>query len=182
MQEQGERDAVREVAFLWYLFLEVNARFGTERRSLFLNLAFLSSTLGHWFRDGERARSQESLALRLSAAMSELSAWQQAIAMLRERYFCGVTPLLAEAEGALDWAHEMGEDLVVRFNDHLELVELTSKGRPSVSGPITQDAVENATRPAALALARELVDLARAKEHHALGRHREAVTYIERHF
>jgi hypothetical protein len=52
--ERGERYTVRDVATLWYLFVEVNARFLVEKRALWLQLAYLASTHGRWISDIER--------------------------------------------------------------------------------------------------------------------------------
>ena len=52
--ERGSRDAVRDVATLWYLFVEVNARFLAEKRALWLQLAYLASSYARWISDIER--------------------------------------------------------------------------------------------------------------------------------
>ena len=49
--ERGSRDAVRDVATLWYLFVEVNARFLAEKRALWLQLAYLASSYARWISD-----------------------------------------------------------------------------------------------------------------------------------
>ena len=91
--ERGSRDAVRDVATLWYLFVEVNARFLAEKRALWLQLAYLASSYARWISDINRGA--EALAERLTAALVETYGWTEALDQLMERYFreeCSGTP------------------------------------------------------------------------------------------
>src|SRR6266542_3048881 len=49
--DRAERDAVRDVAMLFYLFMEVNGQFLQEKRALCLLVAVLLHSVHDWFRD-----------------------------------------------------------------------------------------------------------------------------------
>ena len=181
----GERDAVRDVATLFYLFVGVNARFMEERRALCLLGAFLSSSLGHWFREGKLPVWDEPLDRRLTSAIEELYGWQVAVDLLSERYYQGVSPLLPETEENLTWIVEQIERLVDLFNDHRELeVELTKlhgKRKPKLPAPINIAAAKRSAEPRAKAHVSLLVDLAQAQACEMMGERKRALAFVERH-
>src|SRR6266508_5097183 len=49
---RAERDAVRDVAMLFYLFMEVNGQFLQAKRALCLLVGMLLYAVRDWFRDG----------------------------------------------------------------------------------------------------------------------------------
>src|SRR6266571_4740654 len=59
--DRGSRDAVRDVATLWYLFVEVNGRFMAEKRALYLLVALLYSEYRRWVVEGALPERDEPL-------------------------------------------------------------------------------------------------------------------------
>src|SRR5437867_8584561 len=100
--DRAERDAVRDVAMLFYLFMQVNGQLIEEKRALCLLLALLAHSVPHWYRDDRMARWDESRQ-RLQSAVEELYGWHRTVAILGDRYFQRICPLLAEAEELLAW-------------------------------------------------------------------------------
>ena len=166
-REQGERAAVREIATLFYLFVDVNGRFLEEKRALCLLVALALSSLKDCFSDRRLAKAGEPIDRRFAALLEELYGWQQAVATLSERYFQGVCPLLPETEEELAWIVAQGELAVELFNDHLEWeIELRKDGgkrKPRLPKPLDLAALKRSAEPRAKATVAYLVDLARAE-------------------
>jgi hypothetical protein len=180
--EHGSRDAVRDVATLWYLFVEVNARFLAEKRALWLQLAYLASSYARWISDIERGA--ESLAERLEAALVETYGWTEAVDQLMDHYFREECPLLSEAEEALLEMVGHAEQMVERFNDRIEFeTEFTEDERFKAALPKQIDlvAAKRAAQLAADELVRTLVDMARAEACDMMGQHKQALAFAERH-
>ena len=185
--DRGERDAVRDVATLWYLFLNVNARFMAEKRALWAllalhhsSMALLCSVHRDWFRAGEDSPDQ-----RVMSTLIEVFMWDGIVRTLAERYYHGQSPLLAEAQENLDGLVEHGEQLAEMFNEHLELeIELqkgSRKRKPKLPAPIDLDAVKRAAQPSVDAHVRLMVDMARAEACEMMGERQQALAFAERH-
>ena len=175
--EEGSRAAVRDAATLWYLFLGVNERFRQERRALTLLVALLAADSRVLTQD-EKAGGGERLADRIAAALLELYSWQDAVKMLREEYYEGVSPLLPEAEEHLGWLVEQAERLGEGSNDYLELQEPES-GQSST--PIGLARIRQDAEPAVEALIHLLVTAARTEAHEMMGEHKQALALLQRH-
>src|SRR6266702_1675178 len=59
--DRSERDAVRDVAMLFYLFMQANGQFVEEKRALCLLVALLFRSVHDWFRDGRMPKWDEPL-------------------------------------------------------------------------------------------------------------------------
>src|SRR5439155_2225772 len=127
--DRAERDAVRDVAMLFYLFMQANGQFVEEKRALCLLVALLLHSVHDWFRDSRMPQWDDPLDRRLQLAVEELYGWQRAVAMLAERYFQGVCPLFPEVEEQIGWIVGQGELLVELFNDHLGFEVCVEKER-----------------------------------------------------
>ncbi len=163
-----EWDAVRDVAMLFYLFMETNGQLHQEKRALCLLIALLLSSIRHWFGDDPIPQWNESRE-RLQSAVEELYGWQLSVDRLGERYFQGICPLLAEAEQLLAWLVTQGEWLVEMFNDHLDFEVYRQQERPQQR------------RRKKKALLPETLDLARAEACEMMGEHKQALAFMERH-
>jgi len=180
---RAERDAVRDAATLWYLFVELNSSFLTEKRALWLEIALMASSYGRWISDTDRhaARFTEGL----GATLAEVYNWKRTVATLTERYFQGECPLLAEAEESLQGMVEKAEQLVDWFNDRVEFEietrEASGKGKRKLPKPIVLDHAWRSTQSAAKEHANVLVAMAQAEACELMGEHKQALAFAERH-
>jgi hypothetical protein len=188
--DQGERDAVRDAATLWYLFVEVNERFMAERRALWLSMALHHASMALLFsvhRDWLRAggTDEESPDERLRTTLAELYMWDGAARTLAERYYHEQRPLLGEAQDNLDELIEHGVGLAERFNEHLEM-EIEARRASGTRGPklparIDLVAVRRAALPSVDAHVRLLVDVARAEACEMIGEWQKALAFAAQH-
>jgi hypothetical protein len=182
--ERGGRDAVRDAAMLWFLFVHVNERFMGEQRAMWLLIALLYAQVGAWVYQDFRAMD-EPLDGRIGSCLGELYGWQGTLSTLSERYFQGVTPLMSEGEERLALMVTEGEQLAVRFNDALEMETAARKGtrkrRPALPTPIDLEAVKQGAQPTAESHANLLVDMARAEACEMMGEKKQALAIVERH-
>ena len=180
----AERDAVRDVAMLFYLFMQVNGQFLEEKRALCLLVALLLHSIRDWFRDGRMPHWDEPLDRRLQLAVEELYGWQRTVANLSERYFQGVCPLLPETEENLAWIVVQGELLVDLFNDHLEFEGIARKAngkrKPPLPKPFDIAALKRSAEPRVRALVAYQLALARAQACEMMGEKKRGLAYIER--
>jgi hypothetical protein len=133
--ERGGRDAVRDAATLWFLFVHVNERFMAERRAMWLLIALLYAQTGAWVSQDFR-EMDEPLDGRIASFLGELYGWQGTISTLSHCYFQGVNPLMPEGDERLASMVDEGELLVERFNDALEMETAARKGtRKRKAGP-----------------------------------------------
>ena len=184
--ERGEFDADRDIATLFYLFVGVNADFLSEKRALCLLVLLLLTSLRDWSRSGgELPRLDEPFDRRLQLAIEELYAWQQTVALLSERYFQRVSPLLSETEESLTWVVAQGELVVEIFNDRLEwemeVQKQSKKRKPKLPAPIDAAVARRNAEPAAKAHVALLVDMARSQACEIMGERKRGLAYIERH-
>jgi hypothetical protein len=163
----------------------VNGRFLAEKRALYFQLALLFSSYREWVLGREWREWDEPLDQRIRSALAELYAWNDAVALLAERYFQGLNPLMPEEEESLNWIVEQTEQLAERFNDRLEWeaeARKTSRKRKSPSPkPIDLDAVRRVAQQTPQAQANLLVDMARAEACEMMGEHKRALAFAERH-
>ena len=182
--DRAERDAVRDGAMLFYLFMQANGQFLEEKRALCLLVALLLHSIHDWFRDSRMPQWDEPLDRRLQLAVEELYGWQRAVAMLGERYFQGVCALLPETEEQLGWIVVQGELLVELFNDHLEFEGIARKAngkrKPPLPKPFDLVALKRSAEPGAKALVAYQLALARAQACEMMGEQKRGIAYIER--
>src|SRR6266508_81116 len=162
---RAERDAVRDVSMLFYLFMETNGQFLQEKRALCLLVALLLRLVHDWFRDSRMPEWDEPLDGRLQLAMAELYGWQTSVERLGERYFQGICPLLPATEEQLAWIVGQGEMVVEMFNDHLEWEtrpEGSSKRQSKLPKPLDLALLKRNAEAWSKTQVSYLVDLARA--------------------
>jgi hypothetical protein len=181
---QGERGAVRDVAALYYLFVGVNERFMAEQRATSLLIALHNALVGIWLHQ-DCPVWDEPLDRRIASCLSEVYDWQQVIAILAERYFQGVNPLLSDTAERLAGMLAEAELLAEQFNQALEIEasarQGTRKRTPKLPGPIDLDAVGRSTQPAAESHASLLVDMVQAEACEMMGEHKRALAFAARH-
>jgi hypothetical protein len=182
--ERGGRDAVRDAATLWFLFVGANSQFMAEQRAMALLLALLNALVGIWVHQDCPAWD-DPLDGRVASCLSEIYGWHGTISTLSERYFEGVNPLMPEIEECLTDIVAEGELLAERFNDALEMEAAVRKGarkrRPALPQPVDLEAIRINVQTAAESHASLLVDMARAEAHEMMGEKKQALALAERH-
>jgi hypothetical protein len=182
--ERGGRDAVRDAATLWFLFVEANGRFMAEQRAMWLLVALLYAQLGAWVYQ-EFRELDEPLNVRIASCLDELFGWQGTIGALAERYFQGVSPLMPEADERLASLVAEAELLAERFNGALDMEAAdrkdSRKRKPKLPVPIDLEAVRRTVVASAESHASLLVDMARAEAHEMMGERKQALAFAERH-
>jgi hypothetical protein len=169
---------------LFYLFMEVNGQFHQEKRTLYFQVVLLLHSVRDCFRDALTLRWDDTLE-RLRSAVDELYGWQRAVAILAERYFQGIGPLLPETEEQLGWIVAQGERVVDIFNDRLEFEGIARKASgkrtPPLPKPLDLETLKQAAEPRAKAQVGYLLALARAQACDMMGERKRGLAYIERH-
>ncbi len=89
--EQRSRSAVRDAGALWYLFVDLNARYRQERRALALLVQLLHCRYAAWI-VSDLPEWEDQLNDGIASCLLELYAWQGAVEARGERYFEGVVP------------------------------------------------------------------------------------------
>jgi hypothetical protein len=189
--KRAERQAVREVAFLFYLQLQVNTRLGADWRALGFQLASVASTLAGLFHAEEPSDADLSEIREQAAKMiREFLQWDVAIRKIGDRYYAGTSPLFpGHAEQLADWI-EIAEQVVTLFHDHVDWLRWLRterpKGRkrklpPLAVAPIDLEELKAAITPAGVELARHMVVMAQAEAAEFLGETRQALALVRAH-
>jgi hypothetical protein len=185
--KRAERQAVREVAFLFYLQLQVNTRLWADWRALCLHLAYVASELGRRCADDD-ATEADLAKVREHAIdiVLEFLQWDIAIRKLAARYFTGLSPLFPAQAEQLATSLTHAEQVVRLFNDHLDYLawlrtESTKRRLPPLSvEPIDLEALWQAITPAGVDLARHIVVMAQAEAAEFLGETRQALQLLRK--
>jgi hypothetical protein len=182
--ERGGRDAVRDAATLWFLFVHVNAGFVAEQRALWLLIALLYAQVGAWVYQDFRALDKP-LDGRIASCLNELYGWQGTVGTLTERYFQGVNPLMPEGEERLAEMVAEAELLAASFYEALEMAtaarKATRKRKPALPKAVDLEAAREGAATNAESHASVLVDMARAEAHEMMGERKQALAFMERH-
>jgi hypothetical protein len=186
---RAERKAVREVAFLFYLQLQLNTRLWADWRALCLHLAYVASELRHLCADDDEPSEAELGRVRQHAidAVLEFLQWDIAIGKIAARYYGGASPLFPAQAEQLAASLQSAEQVVTIFNDHLDY--LTWQRRESGKGkrrklpplpvePINLDELKAVITPAGIELARHIVVMAQAEAAEFLGETRQALALV----
>jgi hypothetical protein len=182
--ERGGRDAARDAATLWFLFVGANGQFMAEQRAMALLLALLNALVGIWVHQDCPAWD-DPLDGRIASCLSEIFGWQHTIAVLAERYFEGVSPLMPEIEERLADMVAEGELLAERFNDGLAMETTARKGtrkQKALPKPIDLEVIRRSVGRGAESHTSLLVDMARAEACEMMGERKQALAFAERHF
>jgi hypothetical protein len=191
---RAERTAVREVAFLFYLQLQVNTRLWGDWRAMCLHLAYVASELRHRCADDD-ATEGELGRVRQHAldTVLEFLQWDIAIRKIAARYYAGASLLFPAQAEQLAESLQSAEQVVRLFNDHLDyLAWLRTEGTRRVKGtrrklpplpiePIDLDGLRAAITPAGVELARHIVVMAQAEAAEFLGETRQALALVRAH-
>jgi hypothetical protein len=187
------RQAVREVAFLFYLQLQVNTRLWGDWRAMCLHLAYVASEMGHCCADD--APTEADLARVRQHAIDvvlEFLQWDIAIGKLADRYYGGASPLFPAQAEQLAAALQNAEQVVTIFNDHLDYLAWqrtdSTKGKntkrkkqklpPLPVEPIDLEELQGAIQPAGIDLASHIVVMAQAEAAEFLGEYQEALALV----
>jgi hypothetical protein len=170
---RAERKAVREVAFLFYLQLQVNTRLWGDWRAMNLQLAYVASKLGALFQEEEPSEQDLEKAHEHTAkAVLEFLEWDVAVRKIAERYYAGTSPLFPWYAMQLAGAVENAEQVVELFNDELdwrtwkraEGAKGKRQKRPALAvEPLDLDELRAAIEPIGVDLARHIVVMAQAE-------------------
>jgi hypothetical protein len=192
---RAERTAVQEVAFLFYLQLQVNTRLWADWRAMCLHLAYVASALGHLCADDDPTEA-DSTKVRQHAldTVREFFQWDIAIRKLAARYYGGASPLFPAQAEQLAAALQHAEQVVMIFNDHLDYLawQRTVSGKGNAKGkkrklpllsvePINLEGLRQAITPAGVDLARHIVVMAQAEAAEFLGETRQALALVRAH-
>jgi hypothetical protein len=183
--------AVRQVAFLFSLQLQVTTQLWGEWRAMSFQLASVGRRLSRPFPE-EHPSEQELAESREPARrmLQEYLAWDTAIAMIAARYYAGASPLFPGDAEQLRAALHLAEQVVSLFNDHLDSLAWerrtgkTGKRRtlpPLSVEPLDLGALREASRPGGIELARQLVVMAQVEAAEFLGEHQEARDLVRAH-
>jgi hypothetical protein len=182
--ERGSRDAVRDAATLWFLFVGANGQFMAEQRAMALLIALLNALMGIWVHQ-ECPAWDDPLDGRIAACLSEVYGWQETVGILAGRYFEGVNPLMPEVEERLTNMVGESELLAASFNDALEMESAARKAArrrsPALPKAIDLEAIRVSVQSAAESHASLLVDMARAEACEMMGERKQALAFAERH-
>jgi hypothetical protein len=185
---QAERKAVREVAFLFYLQLQLNTRLWGDWRAMCLHLAYVASELRHRCADDDpEAADLANVRQHAGDTLGEFLQWEIASRRIAARYYAGTNPLFPAHAEQLASSLRHAEQVVMIFNDHLDYLtwlrtESTkrTKGRlpPLSVEPIDLEALWQAITPAGVDLARHIVVMAQAEAAEFLGETRQALALV----
>jgi len=176
----AERQAVREVVFLYGLVQQCNLRLWSEWRAMCLQLVLVTVTLKGLIQDDAAplAEYEEAHELAMDAIVAFVQ-WDQAIKAVAERYFKGATPLFPDQGRLLADSLDAAELVVTLFNDQLKwLAEMVPANMRKAAPPAELiDLVElrRAVSPHALDLARHLVTMARVEAAEYMGENQQAL-------
>jgi len=181
--ERAVRDAVRDVAALWYLFQVVNITIATERRLLWAHMELLAHTVFGWLRDEFGA--PERAAERVRSCVREVVVWHAVVETISRERFQGYDVLLSEPRQELDDLRRFAEDLLVRFNDQLDFFVWRKKERrkrgPKLPPPIDWETVHAEMQDEIATRVSTVVDVGRAEACDMMGETRRAQAFRERH-
>jgi hypothetical protein len=160
--EQGVRAGIRDVAFLYYLVIQVNGRELAERRANCLQLMLMVERLRSFLSDealvGERHRQWlefvESLA-------SRLYAFDAAVQRIGQQYLDGRRPLFPDSAESLQSLIDQLEGMIELYNDRLGDEEPRRRGK--ASKPVDVRRLRASASRETTALVHELVTEAKAE-------------------
>jgi hypothetical protein len=194
---RAERRAVREVAFLFYLQLQVNTWLWADWRAMCLQLAYVACKLTGLFQEDEPSESDlREARANAEQVISEFLQWAIAIRKIGDRYYAGTSPLFPGYAEQLAESIATAEKVATLFNDHLDWLswlatERTTgtKGKrskqrklsPLPVQPIDFAELREAITPAGIALARHMVVMAQAEAAEFLGETRQALALVRAH-
>jgi hypothetical protein len=188
---RAERQAVRDVAFLFYLQLQLNTRLWADWRAMCLQLAYTASELRHLGADDDpRAADLADVRQHAGDTLREFLQWEIAIRKIADRYYAGMSPLFPEHARLLAESLHSAEQVVTLFNDHLDyltwLRTASAKGKrrkhpPLPVAPIDLDELRAAISPAGIDLARHIVVMGQAEAAEFLGETRLALALVRAH-
>jgi hypothetical protein len=180
----GVRDAVREISALYYLFVELNVRVAHERRMMWAHLALLSHALTAWGRD-QLSGKASPIASQVRGYLRDLVLWHSVVETISERRYHGHDVLLPGPRQQLDDLKAQAEQLLARFNDHLEFLvwqrQEHGKRTPELPQPISWEALRDELADEVAAEVSLLVDVARAEACGMMGEDQRALAFAERH-
>jgi hypothetical protein len=186
--KRAERKAVREVAFLFYLQLQVNLRLWGDWRAMCLHLAYVASELGHRCADDDpTAADLARVRQHAIDVVLELLQWDIAIRKIAARYYGGASPLFPAQAEQLAAALQHARQVATIFNDHLDYLtwqrtadtkSKKQKFAPLAVEPIDLEELQQAITPASVDLARHIVVMAQAEAAEFLGETRQALALV----
>ena len=142
------KDAVRDVAALWYLFFEVNGALMAERRLLWSHLLLLSHALTAWTR-GPSTPKSPPIEDQVRGYLGRLVIWTEAVETIRKRRFQGYDVLLPQARKELDDLRTHAQDQLARLMTTWTCSwrrQESGKRRPKPSKPIERETLRTELR------------------------------------
>jgi hypothetical protein len=139
---RAERQAVKDVVFLYHVHSECNTWLMADWRSLCLQ-ALAASHLGRLFAHEIPKRDELTLTRRVAlVGLTELWEWEAAVRILADRYFDGESPLFPAWAEQLSAMCAEAETLAKLYNEQLDwlafLATKPSATMPPAGGPKTR--------------------------------------------
>jgi hypothetical protein len=185
---RAERWAVREVAFLFSLQLQVNTRLWGEWRAMSLHLAYGACRLRALFREDNPVEPHLSeVRAHLEQMVVEFLEWEVAVGKIAVRYYAGANLLFPASAEQLAVAIARAEQVLLLFNEHLDWLdweraasnETTKRKLPPLAvEPLDLAALRHTSTLAGTELARHLVVMAQAEAADFLGETRQALQLV----
>jgi hypothetical protein len=175
--EAATAKAVRDVAFLYYLLVQINGRELADRRANCLQLMLVIERLRTFILgdplNGERQDQWREFVANLS---ERLYAFEGAAERIAAQYFGRRSPLFPDTADSVRSLHAQFMGMIELYNDRLEDDDLRPKpGRKrSLPAPIDVEALRRHSADAATALVHELVTAAKVEALIMIGERKQA--------
>ena len=179
--EPAIRTGIRDVAFLYYLVIQVNGRELSERRANCLHLMLVVERLRSFLSDEPLAgeRHQQWLAF-VDALSLRLRALDAAAHRIGNQYFAGRSPLFPDSAASLQSLLGQLDGMIELYNDRLEDEEPKQRRamgkRPK---PIDLRRLSANASAEATALVHELVTAAKTEALLMMGERRQAFQLMD---
>jgi hypothetical protein len=180
--EAATAKAVRDVAFLYYLLVQINGRELADRRANCLQLMLVIERLRTFILgdplNGERHDQWREFVANLSERLFALEGAAERIAA---QYLGGRSPLFPEETDNLRSLHTQFVGMIELYNDRLLDADLRPRrGRKLVAPPpIDLEALRKRTSDAATALVHELVTAAKVEALIMVGERKQAFSLMD---
>jgi hypothetical protein len=180
--EAATAKGIRDVAFLYYLLVQINGRELADRRANAFQLMLIIERLRGFLLDEPLAGERHEHWLQFVANLGErLHALEGATERIAAQYFGGRSPLFPDAAAGLRSLQTQFVGMIELYNDRLQDDDLRLKrGRKrSLPAPIAGEALRRHAADATTALVHELVTAAKVETLIMVGERKEAFALLD---
>jgi hypothetical protein len=180
--EAATAQAVRDVAFLYYLLVQINGRELADRRANCFQLMLVIERLRAFLLDEPLSGEHHEHWLSFVANLSErLYALEGAVERIAAQYFGGRSPLFPEAAESLSSLQTQFVGMIELYNDRLQDEDLRPKRGRKRNGapPIDVEALRKHSADATTALVNELVTAAKVEALIMVGERKQAFALMD---